>query len=247
MIILPSLKTIIITPPKTGSTSLHKGLCAGGEAIWVNGFAPHGRCVDHHVVGYAPGYKLLITVRHPLDRLVSLYLHQCRYDASQGRASEAFWCFANRVGRAEHPDPMYAWNLCKYLEAFAERPNVQSPPVAAGEFPPQRSHAPYVLPQQFADGELQLVAALRLENLSDDLTSHGISLAELPHVNRSIRRPWPAYFGEGGGRDSLLAIVEPWARPDCERFGYDWPEDAHSGESVTASATGGLEPLTSPR
>jgi hypothetical protein len=21
----------------------------------------------------------------------------------------------------------------------------------------------------------------------------------------------------------LLALVKPWARPDCERFGYDWP------------------------
>lgn len=230
MIILPDRKLIIITPPKTASTSLHKGLGAVG-AIWVNGFALSGRCVDHHIVGYAVGYRLFMTVRHPLDRLVSMYLHQSRFDASEGRPGEAFWCFANRVGRGEHPDPMYQWNQCKYLEPFATRPSPQVPFPNIGEFPATRSHAPYAIETQLEQGPLT-PEFLHVETLAADLAAAGIDIKDLPHVNKSpVRKHWSFYFGTGGQQQSLLAVIEDWAKPDCERFGYEWPPSELTTES----------------
>ena len=207
MIVLPTQKLIIITPPKTASTTLHKVLCTeerGG--IWVNGLSIGGRTVDHHVVGQAPGYRLLMTVRQPLDRLGSLYLHQARYDAGLGRATEAFWCFANRVGRGEHPDPMYQWNQVKYLEGLKRREDG----LIVEPAPP---------------------ALLHVETLQSDLVAAGLDVGELPRANAMpFRQEWQFYFGEGPARDSLLAVLEEWAKPDFERFGYEWAASPANGQ-----------------
>jgi hypothetical protein len=56
---------------------------------------------------------------------------------------------------------------------------------------------------------------VKLESLREDLAALGILIDKLPHELASHRRPWREYYDAG-----LVATVEPWARPDCERFGY---------------------------
>jgi hypothetical protein len=50
-----------------------------------------------HVPNETFGFKVLLAVRHPLDRLVSLYHHQCRLAAWEGLASPSFDDFARSV------------------------------------------------------------------------------------------------------------------------------------------------------
>lgn len=208
MILLADHKLCILTPPKTGSTSLHQLLCGGRHRGWgVVGPSMDGR-VDKHTCALpaeATTYRLAAVVRHPLDRLVSLWHHLVRFDAREGRATQSFWFFANQVGRGEQRDPFFAWNQCRHLEGVP----------LAGE---------------------RAATVLRLENLAAGLAELGLSIdpAELPHLDRAHRSPWPRYYDA-----SLLAIVRDWARPDCERFGYPWPGSAPGSGSVPSGTPGG--------
>lgn len=121
MIILPKYKLVIITPPKTGSIALHKALCNdkfGGVAAYGNSIATNN--YDHHVSGACRGYKTLVSVRHPLDRLVSLWFHHVRDETFYGRASPAFWLFANFVGRREVLTNFYLYNISRYVEYLGD-------------------------------------------------------------------------------------------------------------------------------
>lgn len=123
MIILPWLDTLIITPPKTASRALIDGLCRGGPGILCVGMAMAGRGVDHHNVEipftYAR-YRILAIVRHPLDRLVSLYHHRAADDAYWGRESPSFATTLQRTVQGEEPDAFYRWTLCQHLEGVAD-------------------------------------------------------------------------------------------------------------------------------
>jgi len=55
---------------------------------------------------------------------------------------------------------------------------------------------------------------VKLDSLGADLAALGL-VVELPRLLESHRRPWQDYFDAG-----LVATVEPWAGPDCERFGF---------------------------
>lgn len=189
MIFLEALRTLIITPPKTGTHSIHAALCREPHlGATVIGPSMDGR-VDRHTTAIpieADDCQILAVVRHPLDRLVSLWHHLVRWDAMYGRATMAFYIFAAHVGRRDAKtvagDPLYGWNLCDHLAHVPERTKF-----------------------------------VKLESLAAELAQAGIAV-ELPRLLESHRRPWPAYYDTG-----LLATVEPWARPDCERFGYDRP------------------------
>lgn len=123
MIILPEREILIVTPPKTAGRSVADALCRSGQAIVAVGPSMDGRGVDTHNVEVPTNYKhckRLALVRHPLDRLVSLWHHLVRHDALWGRATQAFWFFANRVAKGEEPDPFYRWNLTRQLETLED-------------------------------------------------------------------------------------------------------------------------------
>ena len=102
MILFPDRKLLILTPPKTASESLHQTLCrppwdgyhgVGPDRLSYTGYS-HTACVRPDM---AHAWRVLGTVRHPLDRLVSLYHHYQRGRAYQGRAGMAFRRFVRAV------------------------------------------------------------------------------------------------------------------------------------------------------
>ena len=69
MIIIPELDTVVITPPRTASTSLHKAV----KAHYPSAFSLYRHMEAN---GVPPGYDLwrkIGVVREPLERLWSLY------------------------------------------------------------------------------------------------------------------------------------------------------------------------------
>jgi hypothetical protein len=103
MILLIDQRIVIVTPPKTASDTLHRVLCAPpwyGVAV----VGPHHGVIDKHyphVPNEAFGFRVLLAVRHPLDRLVSLWHHRCRLAAYFGEATETFECFARNVAAGQ--------------------------------------------------------------------------------------------------------------------------------------------------
>lgn len=78
MIVIPDKQIVIITPPHTASGNIHRSLCSpefGG--LWVNSPNPEG-IPDQHGHGLSAawyGFRQVLVVRNPLDRLVGLFLH----------------------------------------------------------------------------------------------------------------------------------------------------------------------------
>ena len=180
--------TAIMTPPKCATHTLHDALCAPphcGQSV-VGPVAGNQDLLDRHVRSWpneVVGFRRVVVVRHPLDRLVSLYLHLARWDAAFGRATPAFWFFAQQVGRRELSDPFYAWSVSQWL---------------AG---------------------VEFEAVLRVESLASGLSNLGLGVDRLPLRNASYHvRPWRQFYDP-----SLLEAVSGWAKPDCDRFGYEWP------------------------
>ena len=188
MILLEKCRTLIITPPKCGTHSLHLALCRepyGG--VTVIGPSMGGGRIDRHVTTIpceADDFTIVAVVRNSYDRLVSLWHHLVRFDAMHGRGTMAFYIFAAHVGRRDSNtiagDPMYGWNLTDHLAGMPDRTKF-----------------------------------VKLESLREDLAALGIAIDHVPHELKSQRKPWQKYYDAG-----LLAMVEPWAGPDCERFGY---------------------------
>ncbi len=149
MILLIEQRIVIVTPPKTASDSLHRALCSGYGGQMVIGESMYPGNVDKHTMkipNEATGFTVLATVRHPLDRLVSLYCHYARTESEyHGRFAMAFWEFANRIARDNRVsgfpvDALYCWPQSKHLGTLAP------------------------------DG------LLRTESLTEDLASHGIEV-----------------------------------------------------------------------
>jgi len=206
MLIIPHRRILIITPPKCGSRSINAALCQRwGAQVWC-GPSMGGRGEDHHNARIPFGkepYEKYVVVRHPLDRLASLWRHLV--DAAKvaplnpsdpsspvGCGSMAFYDFAAKVGRRDAgtiaADPFYGWALCDHLKECQ------------------------------AD-----VEPLRLESLKEDLAEIGLPVLELPHLGKSNggESDWRRYYDS-----PLLAAIAAWAKPDCERFSYEWPGDA---------------------
>lgn len=104
MILLLDRRIVIITPPKTASDSLHHLFCAcppwNGQCL----IGRHHGVIDKHfpeVPLEADGFKVLLTVRNPYDRLVSLWLHKARLERYHGDGGESFAHFCGRLVRGE--------------------------------------------------------------------------------------------------------------------------------------------------
>lgn len=102
MILFPDRKLLLLTPPKTASESLHQALCrelwggyhgVGPDPLSYTGYS-HTACVRPD---QAHTWRVLGTVRHPLDRLVSLWHHYQRGEAYHGRAGMDFRWFVGDV------------------------------------------------------------------------------------------------------------------------------------------------------
>lgn len=116
MIVCQRQKLIVITPPKTGSTSLHNELCRSApDCLPVYTLDPEGSVSKHGVVvpvEFATvGYRVAVVVRDPLDRLVSQYTHWSNWQTSQGLAAPSLLDFLTSP-----PDSfVFGWNLTRTL------------------------------------------------------------------------------------------------------------------------------------
>jgi hypothetical protein len=100
MILLIDHRTVILTPPKTASDTLHRVFCSGPPWNGLAVVGPHHGVVDKHyphVPNEAFGFRVLLTVRNPFDRLVSLWHHRCRLASYDGQGSPSFEEFAKSV------------------------------------------------------------------------------------------------------------------------------------------------------
>ena len=125
MIDLHTLRIGIMTPPKCGTHTLHAVFCSPpwcGHAV-VGPTISDPAKLDRHVRVWPnelDGYRKLVVVRHPLDRLVSLFLHFVRFEAAEGRGTPSFRTFCRWVVGPRPPEfgpqLLYRWNLCQWLE-----------------------------------------------------------------------------------------------------------------------------------
>jgi len=121
MIICHPHKLIIITPPHTGSRSLNRSLTGQVE----NTFACYGQSadgsIDHHTTQIPNGieeYHRYVVVRHPLDRLVSLWFHLVSWNALHGDGIDSFSDFVRRVVNNEQQtlSCMYRYAISDWIK-----------------------------------------------------------------------------------------------------------------------------------
>lgn len=121
MILLYQKKTAIITLPKTGSTSLFETLCKrphnGIFCIGPSGDDPN--YYDHHSVILPQAsfqWKVLVVVRNPLQRFVSLWGHLAKEMVMNMQNPPSIKEFVNIIGNNNHSFYFYQWNQTKILE-----------------------------------------------------------------------------------------------------------------------------------
>jgi hypothetical protein len=123
---LPDRRIAIMTPPKCATHSLHAVFCAPpwcGRTI-VGPTVSDPSKLDRHVRQWPnelAGYRKLVVVRNPLDRLVSLFLHFVRFEAAEGRGTPCFadfcrWVVGPDRPAAFAPQVIYQWNLSRWLK-----------------------------------------------------------------------------------------------------------------------------------
>lgn len=96
MIYSPTNKVIIITPPKTGSTSLHFSLCQAWNWVHIVGPQVDGHIEKHtlrvplFVKQQEADHTCLMIVRSPYARLWSLYQHWLNHWSNAAGTLEIF-------------------------------------------------------------------------------------------------------------------------------------------------------------
>lgn len=115
MILLYPKETAIITLPKTGSSSLFQTLCKtpynGVLCVGPSGKDPN--YFDHHsvVLPQAPfKWRTMIVVRHPLQRLVSLWGHLAKSSVMRFQDVPLLTHFVDAVANRAYDFYFYQWN-----------------------------------------------------------------------------------------------------------------------------------------
>jgi hypothetical protein len=121
MLLFPDKQLVIYTPPKTASTTLIEVLCrAPYNAILCVGPVGNEGHYDHHSTATPPlahSWRKLATVRHPLQRLMSLWGHFAKNELLHGRGAPNPEQFAWDVVHQAHPFYFYGWNQSRVLGA----------------------------------------------------------------------------------------------------------------------------------
>lgn len=121
MILFYDKQTAIITPPKTASTTLLHSLC-NHPYYGIFCIGPSGPkenfYIDHHsVICPQAGFiwKKIAIVRHPLQRLVSLWGHLAKEQLMNLKKPISIDEFVDVISNNKHPFYFYQWNLNKIL------------------------------------------------------------------------------------------------------------------------------------
>lgn len=121
MLLFPDKQIALYTPPKTASTALIEVLCRPPyNAILCVGPIGNFGHYDHHSPVAPPlahSWRKLATVRHPLQRLMSLWGHFAKNELLHGRGAPTPEQFAWDVVQQAHPFYFYAWNQSRALGA----------------------------------------------------------------------------------------------------------------------------------
>lgn len=186
MILQPERGLVVVTPPKTGSASLHKFLAGLGGQVFYGphpsgpGYSKHSPHIPDEALAFP---RVCLTIRDPWDRLVSLFHHFNGWENHEGRAGLSFADFASSV--------VNAW------------------PVVLPWFYSIRA-VDYAANLTAAGLAFELWA---LETIPHHLTSAECS-AEPGHLltveRYSYRNRTAAYYGP-----SILELVAPWATADA--------------------------------
>ncbi len=199
MIICPEHNLMIITPPKTASTSLHAyAATLGGQTFY--GQQPDGRYSRHALT--VPDEALAfatvaLVIRNPWDRLVSLFHSLHASEGYFGRPGLGFLDFADRATR--NPGHHTSEELPFFYRATC---------------------AEYAVTLTAAGLAFELWA---VEHLADHLAQHGLGPEPgrlLRVENASFRRKTPAYYPpeiehDGHRFNPYRAAWLRWAGPDC--------------------------------
>lgn len=121
MILLYSKATAIITPPKTASTSLFETLCRPPyNGIFCIGPSPGDPSYyDHHSVilpSASFNWKKIVIVRHPLQRLVSLWGHMAKNQVMKFKPVTQLPAFVEAVSKNVYQFYFYQYNQCELLK-----------------------------------------------------------------------------------------------------------------------------------
>lgn len=121
MIVLPLHRIVIMTPPKCATNTLHTALCnerwrgqscIGPSPIMEGSFDRHVNRWPNETLRY----RKLVVVRHPLERLVSMFLHHTSRRSGRGLVSPGFREYVEWVVNEPTLDPLYKWNLSQWFE-----------------------------------------------------------------------------------------------------------------------------------
>lgn len=115
MILLYDKKIAIITPPKTASTTLLTTLCSCQYqgVLCVGPSGPEKDYYDQHSVIVPPAgfiWKKIATVRHPLQRFVSLWGHLAREQILKFEPVVPLQEFVDIIANRLHDFYFYQWN-----------------------------------------------------------------------------------------------------------------------------------------
>lgn len=117
MIILEKPKAVLLTPPRTGSTTLHEHL--PHKKVVYGPPGPNTKYVNHHCTYIPPsfiGYEKYIVVRNPYARAISIYKHCMQVGVGTQHTFDQ-WCAAYL--REENfffrPCSWYEDQLCQIL------------------------------------------------------------------------------------------------------------------------------------
>ena len=117
MIVLPDQELAIITPPRTASTSLHAALCREPyRGIYVIGPAFPPEHINQHTAFVPPefgSFAVASTMRHPFDRLVSLWYFWL--GQRNGAPSMSFKDFARVAIERKSLEPFYCLSISEWL------------------------------------------------------------------------------------------------------------------------------------
>ena len=121
MILFPSQKIVLITPPKCASISLHVSLPAYGG---IQVYGPQGDDSSYpigphtsHIPSHAQDYRAYVVYRNPYDRLVSLWYEFARYAMRQGKHVPAFLAWVPQALDNQH-SWFHSWNISRYVQGL---------------------------------------------------------------------------------------------------------------------------------